>query len=414
MRCSVCKSIVAFAVALVTTTLVACGSTLSGTALPAEIDIRKLDIGPYPTDPLNAHDEDFRPSFYNMKDVAAMRLADYMASAYDIDPVMKYGRRPSEISSGFMPAELGTDSILEPIAKKNKLLYGFKSNGSDRDSSVFPYGWPTKTANNSTTVSIMVMQFPDADRAKTAAAEFYDADLASYGDQNKAVPLPKYTEARSHWRPGSPFLRSMLARGPYVVAFLVSANIPDLNALTPLVEKAYGTQLPLLDQLKPLSDEEVLQLPWDQDHLLSRALNPDETPSPRADGYYAVVGLRGVLHFAGAIFNSDRDFAKQRFEAMNADRFGLSYGTIVAHTSGIEPARKVVAERITLSRAANNVDSPPNVPDSACVENKEDDYVKRFTCIVAYREYVAFVNSDQLLDVHQRAAAQYAIFANSR
>ncbi|WP_438823419.1 DUF7373 family lipoprotein [Nocardia farcinica] len=34
--------------------------------------------------------------------------------------------------------------------------------------------------------------------------------------------------------------------------------------------------------------------------------------------------------------------------------------------------------------------------------------------MVAYHNYVGIVNSDQLIDVHQRAAAQYSILANGR
>lgn len=390
--------------------LAACGSTVSGTAQPGEIDIRKLDVGNYPTEPLNAHDDDYRPTFYEMREVAAMRLADYVATAYDIDPEMKYGALSWSISSGVMPDELGRPADLEPIAKRNKMIYGYKSNGSDNNTTNFTSSWPTKRQPNSTTVSTIVMQFPDAERAKTAATEFYDADFGAYREQNQPVRLPKYADAHAHWRPDSPFLRTTMAHGPYVIGFLVSTPAPVLDELVALAEKAYRTQLTLLDQLPVLSEEQLLELPWDPDHLLSRALNPDKTKRPSFDDSYALFGPRGVLHST-----RDRDYASKRFTEMRADRFALSAGTLVVHTPDADTARKVVADRITPTPSAANAEPPANLPDSACVENKSSlSGSKRFTCIVAYREYVGFVAANQLADAQQRAAAQYSIFANSR
>ncbi|MGW4327571.1 DUF7373 family lipoprotein [Nocardia sp. NPDC004573] len=387
-----------------------CGSTLAGTAQPGEIDIRRLDVGNYPTEPPNAHDDDYRPLFIEMGKVAAMRLADHIASAYDIDPRMKYSWTPSSISKGALPGELGRPEVLEPIAERHRMMYGFHTNGSDQDVSLLASGWPTKPRPNSTTVGTIVMQFPDPDRARQAAAEFFDADFGGYRDQNEPVTLPRQPQARAHWRPGSPFLRAILAHGSYVVAFLVSANAPDRDALVGLAEKAFDVQLPMLDQLPALTEEEMLRLPWDPDHLLSRTLNPAKVQSPSYDDSNALLGLRGIMQYA-----EDRDYAKQRFTAMGAEKFAVSGGTLVIRAPNAEQARRVVAERITPTVVAGPAEPPQQVPDSACVENRSglfDD--RRFTCVVAYKEYVGFVAANQLLDAQQRAAAQYSIFANSR
>ncbi|MBF6297595.1 hypothetical protein IU459_08560 [Nocardia amamiensis] len=390
--------------------LAACGSTMPGTARPGEIDIRHLDTGNYSTEPPNAHDDDYLPQFIHMNKVAAMRLADHVVSAYDIDPRLKYGWSSSSVSSGVLPDELGRPEDMKPIAQRNRMMFGFRTNGSDQNISMFASGWPTKPRANSTTVSTVVMQFPDPDRARQAAAEFHDADFGAYRDRNEPVALPKYAQARAHWRPGSPFLRALLAHGTYLVAFLVSVNAPDRDALIALAEKAYDTQLPLLDQLPPLTEEQMLRLPWDPDHLLSRTLNANKVQTPSFDATQALFGLRGIMHYA-----EDRNYAKERFTAMGAEKFAMSNGTLVIRTSSPDAARRVAAERMTPTFTAGAAEPPPHLPDSACVENKSglfDD--KRFTCIVAYKEYVGFVAGNQLLDAQQRAAAQYSIFANSR
>ncbi|MFI6171582.1 hypothetical protein ACIBCN_32725 [Nocardia sp. NPDC051052] len=397
--------------ALLTAGLTACGSAVAGSSQPAEVDIRKLDTGSYPTEPLNAHDDDYQPDFVTMPHIAAMRLSDFVLPAYEIDPHLKYGQLPFEITRGGLPGELGSEGDMKPIAERNKLLFGFKTTGFDQKTTIVPSAWPIKTTQHATTISTMVMQFPDPERATAAAAQFYDADLGANREQNQPVPLPNYPTAHAHWRPGTPFLRATLAHGSYVVAFLVSTNEPDLSALTELTEKSYAAQLPVLDQLKPLTDEELFDLPWDTDHLLSRALNPNKSERP-AIGSQALYSLRGIVQYA-----DDLSVAKQQFSAMNADRFAVSDGTIVARTPDAAAAKKIVAERRTPAPIARDADAPPNVPDSACVENKRaamDFDIKRFTCIVAYRQFAGFVTGDQLLDVQQRAAAQYAIFANSR
>ncbi|MBF6225717.1 DUF7373 family lipoprotein [Nocardia abscessus] len=400
----------ALACTLAAAILTGCGSTMPGTAHPGEIDLRRLDTGNYPTEPPNAHDDDYQPLFIDMGKVAAMRLADHVASAYDIDPRMKYSWTPASVSKGVLPGELGRPEDMKPIAERNRMMYGFHTNGSDQNISLFASGWPTKPRPNSTTVATTVMQFPDPERARQAATEFHDADLGAYRDQNEPVELPRQPQARAHWRPGSPFLRAVRAHGSYVVAFLVSANAPDRNALIALAEKAYDVQLPMLDQLPALTEEEMLRLPWDPDHLLSRTLNPAEVQSPSYDDSHALLGLRGIIQYA-----EDRDYAKQRFTAMGAEKFAVSGGTLVIRTASPEAARRVAAERITPTVVAATVDPPQHLPDSACVENRSglfDD--RRFTCVVAYKEYVGFVAANQLLDAQQRAAAQYSIFANSR
>src|SRR5690606_36763108 len=102
---------------VLTTVLAACGSTVAGSALPAETDFRTLDTGSYPTEPINAHDDDPVLPFYEMYEVAAMRIADYVITAHDIDPQMGFGKRARTASAGVMPWALGDDTVMSGIAK---------------------------------------------------------------------------------------------------------------------------------------------------------------------------------------------------------------------------------------------------------------------------------------------------------
>ncbi|MFD4460721.1 hypothetical protein [Nocardia sp. NPDC058480] len=401
--------------ATLTTVLTACGSTLAGQALPGELDVRTLDVGSYPTEPLNAHDDDPVPPFYEMYEVAAMRIADYVINSGEIDAQMIYGKRATTLSAGLMPSALGDEPTMSDIAKKHKMLYGFESSGAAKDSLVTTSGdWPTKKADNRLTATTMVMQFPDVDRAAAAAKEFYDADFGRQEGRNQPVALPAHPAALSHWRPDSPFLRTVLPHGPYVIAFLLSVPTPDQQELAALASNAYTEQIEALAKTTPLTDEQVMALPWDPDHLLMRTLNPDQLAGPDGSGYYVVTGKHGILHYSGDQLPTDRHYVDEQLTKMSAQQVALVWRSIAIRTPDEQTARRAVTEKMFPWKAEGEAASPPNLPDSACVENKRPSAYKRFSCILAYNEYVGIVSGNQLLDAHQRAAAQYALFANSR
>ncbi|MFJ2834983.1 hypothetical protein ACIO52_06415 [Nocardia sp. NPDC087230] len=400
--------------ALLTAVLTACGATVSGTGVPGEIDVRTLDVGAYPVEPPNAHDDDPIPAFYEMYKLAAMRIADYAITAYDIDPQMIYGNRADADNARLLPAELGNQTAMSAIAQKHKMLYGFHSSGASKDLSVSTSDiWPTKKDSNRLTATTMILQFPDGERATAAAKEFHDADFAAQEGRNQPVSLPKYPAAHAQWRPDAPFVRVVLPQGPYVIAFLLSVATPDLPALTALAESALTKQIESLAQTTPLTDEQLMTLPWDPDHLLMRTLNPDELTSPESSSFL-VTGAHGILHYSGGPLPDHRQYIEQQLTKMNAQQVALSWGSIGIRTPDAETARRAVSEKLFLWPTATDVAPPPNLTDATCVENKQLAAKKRFSCLLAYKQYVGIVSSEQLLDAQQRAAAQYAVFANSR
>jgi hypothetical protein len=58
--------------------------------------------------------------------------------------------------------------------------------------------------------------------------------------------------------------------------------------------------------------------------------------------------------------------------------------------------------------------TPKDIPDTKCAQIPTSEDVKNFTCAVRYRRYVGLVWGRQLDDAQQRAAAQYALLANSQ
>lgn len=393
--------------AITAVTVAGCGSKVEGSARPGEIDVRTLDVGTYPTDPLELR-HTYNPSMSNGFTLAVQRLADHVANGPDIDPAFKYGTGVVP----FLDADKATTVLAKatvPVLEANKMMFGIAVGQSDKqpDSS-------GHTPDESAFTTVTVMQFPDAAAASKAAGELEDADFTVAADLNQRVPLSKYPDAHTHWRPGVANIGSTMAHGSYVVSMFVGVKDPDLSQLTALAQKVYDAQLPLLDSLPPLDREGVLRLPFDPDAMLRRTLNSDDILLPDFLSQ-AVAEPRGFLHRV-----TDQVFWRKLLGDNNVDRFatsGASYSgaSMLFRTRGDEDARRLSAG--ILEHGYSGVaDEPPGIPDAKCGEvapSNQSSSAKRYRCVLSYRRYAAVVESDQLGDVHQRAAAQYALLANS-
>ncbi|MEV0540247.1 DUF7373 family lipoprotein [Nocardia salmonicida] len=402
------KTSIALAAALIT--IAGCASQIGGNATPGEIDVRQLDIGKYPTRPLSEYSE-FSYSFKAGRTLAAMRLADNLVLGQEVDPKLTFGSFQSVDSD----TPLVMSKAVLPALKPNHMLYGFATGNSDikEFSSMSLSPGDEKLADimrtrKPTYFGLTVMQFPDPGSAERAATEIEQLDFDVAADQNVRVPLDKYANARSHWRPGVASMVSTLSHGSYVLN--VQAGVPeaDANTLTGLIQKVFDAQLPRLDKLTPLSPVEVVKLTSDPERLLERALNPQKLGSPDPINF-ASYGLQGFLQTRRDLLTKQDLYTK-----VGADQFGQSWGSYVIRVRDSAAAQTLLDE-IFVGDAYKPADAPAKLPAARCTENKDPQgEVKRFSCAVQYRRYVGHVQSHQLADAHQRAAAQYAILANSQ
>lgn len=386
-------------------TMISCGSGVNGQPAAGEIDVRTLDVGAYSTLPL-----DLRYEYSNRLDsgrqLAVMRLADQVVIGPDIDPVLKYGHG----GVGLLSTEAATNVLADaagPVLDKYQMMFGFSAgSGSAASKKEDP------DAGDTTKLTLAVLQFPDAESARNAAPELDAADFDLAREENRSVSLPKYPDAHSHWRPGIPTLGSTMAHGQYVVTLFVHTPTADINQLTDLAQKAYATQTRLLDGLAPLSLEGVLRLPYDPDGMLRRTFNADGIGSPSV-GSQAAFTSQGFLHF---IDNQEKwkliatDIGLDRFARTDSPNSSLLF-----RVRDSAAAARLLPELLETTYPVSR-DVPRGIPGARCGEsNTSDDYQKaRFRCVVQYRQYVAAVHSSQLIDAQQRAAAQYAVLANSQ
>ncbi|WP_442943442.1 DUF7373 family lipoprotein [Nocardia sp. NBC_00565] len=89
---------------------------------------------------------------------------------------------------------------------------------------------------------------------------------------------------------------------------------------------------------------------------------------------------------------------------------------LVFRTRDDSAATKFVTESAELGAAVDRraVDPPDDVPNTSCVQDYSAPSDAQFRCFVAYRRYAALLLGRRLWETQQMAAAQYALFANSR
>ncbi|MFC6009695.1 DUF7373 family lipoprotein [Nocardia lasii] len=401
----------------------ACGETVRGHALPGEVDVRKLDVGKYAVLPLDFRQDVYYHSLDKGKTHAIARLADNVAQGTDIDPALRYGIGRAMITA---PAGLGgvMADVAMGVAEKHSMVFGFSARSRTTPLRNYTYasaefeGEPDD--GDTTGVAITVLQFPDEAAARAAAAELDQVDLLLAPDLNATVSLNKYSEAHGHWRPGVRSMVSTVARGQYVVHVYAVTPEPDLMALRTLTERTLDVQLPLLDVLPPLSAREMHRLDQDPDGVIRRVLDPGThffaSPAFDTSRKTIVVGPRAFLHIT-----EDRREWQRVLDLGGVDRIGMIHdGALLLRARDPRAAEQVWEARKDLP-TTTPMPGPVDVPDTYCFDNPEEDspaepFVSiehRHLCVLRYDRYVAVVMSNQVADVHQRAAAQYALLANS-
>lgn len=405
--------------------LTGCGDTISGTPRAGEIDVRNLSVGRYPIDPLDSLVE-YGHSYDNGKNLAATRLANHVALGIDIDPHLKFGAGAAAITRDY-DLSPPLSAVGAAAAQKNHVIFGFASGSMD----IRPSG-PTYSLPNATLLTLTVLQFPSDDDADHAAADIEEADFSGNPGQNIHVQLGKYSTAHSHAQSDTEALESTVAHGQYVVNAFAQIPGGDPNGLKSLTEKAFDKQSELLDSLPPLSPVEVIKLDIDTDGMLRRLLNPNRSWEPDAESL-ASFDLRGFLQFQVEP-GSDRDL----YNSLHIEKIGvassywrtaggythqgLPYGFLSGVLKNLYGDTLYRSPDITSARDAwtkilNAPDSrmaPKDVPDAKCAQLPTTVDMKNFTCAVRYRQYIGLVWSNQLEDAQQRAAAQYALLANSQ
>ncbi|MEV0356794.1 hypothetical protein AB0H71_12100 [Nocardia sp. NPDC050697] len=392
------------AVVLGTLALITGCTKTDGHPTAAEIDVRTLDVGNYPTSPL-----EFRYSYdhglVGGEQLAAMRLADHMVLGTEVDPDFHY-LAGSDALLDRHDIEAVFANVNGPVIERHNPVVGFAITLSDK-----PAGQDGKETT-ATRATVAVVQFADAATAELAVKEAEATDFAVAADINQPVSIPNIPTARAHWRPGVPTLGAMQAHGAYLISAFIERPKPDLGILADLARRALENQGRLLDELPPIDGEGMLRLDNDPEGMLNRTLNPTATGLPSFSGQ-ATFLRRGMLTRANAQYDRAAILDKAGVDAFSYSGAGSGSTQLfrARDAAGAEGLGPSVLEWGTYT---GQVDAPEAVPGVRCGARTAERVVTlRYRCVVPYHRYLASVESDQIVDLHQRAAAQYALLANT-
>ncbi|MET8873432.1 hypothetical protein [Nocardia sp. NPDC004604] len=381
-----------------------CGATVHGSGVAAEIDVRTLDVGALPTSPPKLSS---RLSDLGYRRLEAARMSDAVLSPHEVDGKYTGGAAAAAHTEARSVTFYLADAVV-PVLQKYDFVVGF-STGSADDSR--PLTKATHGSHEREGLVITVLRFPDATAAEAAAKELDTVDFG-LSPENVAVTLPKYPTSSAHWRPAVPTLGSTTAHGVYVVSVLADARSADLTRLTEMTQKYLDAELPELDKFVPTPIGKLNTLRQDPDSVLIRALHAGGVV-PEPDGQGEVVyTARGYLNY---ILDQGGRFPV--LQRAGVDRVAMTPSVLVFRTRDDAAATVFVAESVELGAAVDRraVDPPEDVPNTACVQDySAQSSDAQFRCFVTYRCYVALLLGRRLWETQQRAAAQYALFANSR
>ncbi|OBA70770.1 hypothetical protein A5641_11905 [Mycobacterium sp. 1554424.7] len=371
----------------------------------AAVDLAKLDVGHYGTEPRIL----LGPTTVEQgKFLEAFRLAEGMADPHEVDPKLDhlYGL-PTPDPKVAATAISGTGTPLaQPVMEKYGMISAYMVQAYSARIQEF------LRERSGDALLVLLMSFPNDDAASRAAAEMDSADFAVNPD-NQRETIPGYPQAKAHYRPGYASMASTMAQGRLVVSAVVSSSaLADPAAFSQELQHFYGAQLPLMGQVIPVADAGITSLPLDPDHLLSRAFTAGE--QPKISDKYGTIGPRAVIFCADSAAVKGGLFAQAQ-----TDRCAITPDSQLLRARDENAASALLQKMVAVNTEDldHYVASPDPLGDARCFEQKQlvwsDNAQSRFVCGVSFGRYVAFVWSDEEKDARERAAAQYALLVNS-
>ncbi|MFI6167177.1 hypothetical protein ACIBCN_10335 [Nocardia sp. NPDC051052] len=380
-----------------------CASTVGGAGSAAEVDVRTLDTGVFPTEQpkISAHLDEI-----GYARLEAARMAGAVLSPSEVDAKYTVGAS-AQVHTDVQSVTRYLAEPVIPVLQKYGFVLGFSTGSAD---DVRPLEAAEAGSRQREGLTVTVLRFPDATAAKSAAAEIDAVDFA-INPENVAVQLPKYADARAHWRPSVPTLGSTTAHGIYVISVLADTRTTDINRLVEASQKYLDAEVRELDKFTPTPTGKFSTLRQDPDGVLVRVMH-DGGVVHAPDGQGEVVlTLRGYLNYV-----QDQPGRLPVLQRAGVDRVAVTPDAFGFRARDDAAAAQFVSESAELGNVVDRraVDPPADVPGASCVQDYVAQKPAQFRCFVSYRRYAALVLGGRLWETQQRAAAQYALLANSQ
>ena len=373
----------------------ACSTTVDGSAVKESgaapgptVDISKLDVGPYPTQPgqpLGVTGDPLRGVL-----VEAQRMANNVVGPWEVDSTLTgwFGFGATVLQSADALAQIGPEPFAA-AASQHGFINGFAS---------------ARTAEGQKILLNAVLRFADPGAAAAAAADFGDiAANTGEGVQRAQIPghpdaqAASYTQTEGSSGKRWSAVRAFTAHGQYVFMQLAQA-VDGMDPAVGLVAKTIDLQGPTIDKFRATDPSEFADISLDPTGLLARTIPVPEKEATTIQN--TTYEQRGALHF-----QNDPARSATLFSETGTDLVAMAK-TNVYQTKDSESAARIVdgfyAELQPTSQPAKPVN---NLPDSRCLQLEDQG----FYCLGAADRYAIETTSKNLLDAQQQVAAQYAM-----
>ncbi|MGE2818243.1 DUF7373 family lipoprotein [Mycobacterium heidelbergense] len=364
-------------------------------------DVTSLDPGHYPTKP--------NSSLGNAGDavkggwVEARRMANNVVGPWEVDPAL------TEVHccvSGVVkdPAALNTTlaAPLGDVVGKHNFLAGFAS--GKRSNLLGPHSIMDLTN--------VVLRFASAADAAAAVADMAAQSAAltpAYRSSRPTHPIaipryPRSTAVADTSEELESFVYAFTVHGAYVLC-QQSGSGDGPHAAAQLVAATLDKQLPSIDQFTPTPAEQLPGLALDPTGLLAHTLQGDQVSS--STGVYEP---RADMHIDSRLAEPAKQWAL--FNAVGLQSVAWA-GTTVYETRDGSAAARLVEEFASAELAYNYRPAAgiKGMPNAKCLAPPPPDpqinSIPGVFCFAAAGRYTIVVFTDQQVDAHQRAAAQY-------
>ena len=360
----------------------------SGAAPGPTIDVSKLDVGPYPTQPsqpLGVTGDPLRGVL-----VEAQRMANNVVGPWEVDSTLTgwFGFGATVLQSADGLAQIGP-APFAAAASQHGFINGFAS---------------ARTAEGQKILLNAVLRFADPGAAAAAATDFGDiAAKTGEGVQRAQIPghpdaqAASYTQTEGSSGKRWSAVRAFTAHGQYVFMQLAQA-VDGMDPAVGLVAKTIDLQGPTIDKFRATDPSEFADISLDPTGLLARTIPVPENEATTIQN--TTYEQRGALHF-----QNDPARSATLFSETGTDLVAMAK-TNVYQTKDSASAREIVdgfyAELQPTSQPAKPVN---NLPDSRCLQLEDQS----FYCLGAADRYAIETTSKTLLDAQQQVAAQYAM-----
>ncbi|MGW4244712.1 DUF7373 family lipoprotein [Nocardia sp. NPDC004722] len=379
------------------------GCAQSGHPVAGEMDVRALDVGGSAVDRFH-----YDTSANGHGDVLeGIRMAAAVAPSLKVDQSLDIGRGSYVHTkvSDLMKYD-GMPDVAAPILEKRGFIVDFTTGGSDR-----PDNKDTHQADpNSNTVSMVLMRFPSADNAKLAARELEDADFAVALQQNVKLTIPEYPDAMAHYRPGINNIGVVIARKEFVLDIFAVRPSADQRDLLSLAKRTLDAEIPAIDAFQETPTDKLDTLQPDPDNLLARVLvdKRDSGRAPDPDNFV-------VWHPNWILDNTEEQAARQTLlTKTGTDAFAYADANEIYRVRDAAAGTALTNGLTNLQGDTYTGDGTVDkVPGAQCGHWTDLAGKNPYRCYVGYRRYVAVVYSTDLASAKRKAAAQYALLANS-